>query len=189
MTEHIAGTLRRWHLNRGEENGVDSHDPRAKRSPKELWLYRNCIDNNCGSLAQERQIFEMIALGAPLPVILNKLCTMINLQVGNVISVVSLPDKRGSHFDPNPQTAIQIGLDVFSSTGIFSRSKTLLGILEIYTCDSRPPAPNENQLIERVARLAAIALQRQKDLERERSSRNSRMEIDADIIHKPPLIN
>ena len=168
---------------------MDSHDPRTNRSPKKLWLYRNCTDNSYGPLAQERQILEMIALGPPLPVILNKLCSMINLQIGNVVSVVSLPDKRGSHFGPKPQTAIQVGLDVFSSTGIYSRNKTLLGILDIYTCDSRPPAPNENQLIERVARLATIALQHHKDIELEKSCRNSRIEMDADTLHKPPLIN
>lgn len=169
---------------------MNNHDPRVKRAPKELWLYRNCTDSRYRPLAQERQILEMIVLGAPLPIILNKLCTVIDLEIGNSVSVVSLSDERESHFGPKAQMAMQVGLELFSSTEIFSRTKTVMGILEIYVCDSRLPTPQENQLIERVARLVVIGLQRDKDAEElERSSRNSLREMDADATEKPPLIN
>jgi hypothetical protein len=132
----------------------------------------------------------MISLGAPAKVILNTLCTMINLEIGDVVSVISLPAERGSTFGPKRPTAMQIGLDGFPSTDIFSRNKTLLGILEIYTCDPRLPTSHEKQLIERGVRLALIALQRHQGTEElESSSRNSRSEMDAEAIQKPPLIN
>jgi hypothetical protein len=115
---------------------------------------------------------------------------MINLEIGDVVSVVWLPAEKGSQSGPKRPTAMQMGLDVFSSTDIFSHKKALLGTLEIYTCDSRLPAPHENQLIGRVARLAGIALQLHKGAqELESSSRNSRSEMDADAIQKPLLIN
>ena len=169
---------------------MDSHDPRANRTPTVLWVCQNGTGNRSGLSAQERQILKMIALGAPVRVILNKLCTMINLEIGDVVSVVWLPAERGSHLGPKRPTAIQMGLDVFSSTDIFAHKKTLLGILEIYTCDSRLPVPHENQLIERVARLVGIALQCHNGAEElESSSRNSRSEMAAAVIQKPPLIN
>jgi hypothetical protein len=169
---------------------MDDNQSRAKRAPRELWLYRNYTDNKYGPWAQERQILEVIALGAPLPGILNKLCSMIDAQIGNVVSVVSLADETESHFGPRSQTAMRVGLTEFSSTDIFSRSKTLLGTLEIYTCDSRQPTPDENRLIQRVVRLAAVALQRHKDAEElERSSRDPRSAVDGDEAEKPPFIN
>jgi hypothetical protein len=169
---------------------MDDHDPRTKRAPKELWLYRNFINNKYGPLAQERQILEMIVLGAPLPETLNRLCSIIDMEIGDVVSAVSLADEEGIHFCANAQSAMQVGLTLFSSTDILSRSRTLLGMLEIYGCDPRLPTAVEIQVIQRVARLVAIALQRYKDAhELERFSENSANAGDNDDIEKPPFIN
>jgi hypothetical protein len=169
---------------------MDNRDSRAKRAPKELWLYRNFAESRNGHLAQERQILEMIMRGAPLSGTLNKLCSLIDLEIGNSVSVVSVVDDGARHVSANAQSARQIGLILFSSTDIFSRSKTLLGILEIYGCDPRLLTANESQLIQRVARLAAIALQRHKDAqELERSSRNSEIALDSGVNEEPPFIN
>jgi hypothetical protein len=169
---------------------MDDHDPRPKRAPKELWLSRNCTDNKYGSLAQERQILEMIVLGAPLAATLNRLCSVIDIEIGDVVSVVSLADEEGVHFCAKAQTAMQVGLTLFSSTDILSRSRTLLGTLEIYGCDPRLPTALETQVIQRVARLTAIALQRYKDAEElERASRNSPNSLDNDEPEPPPFIN
>ncbi len=169
---------------------MDDHDPRTKRAPKELWLYRNCIDNKYGPSAQERQILEMIVLGAPLPETLNRLCSIIDVEIGDVVSVVSLADEEGIHFCAKAQSAVQVGLTLFSSTDIVSRSRTLLGTLEIYGCDPRLPTAVETQVIQRVARLAAVALQRHKDAEElERFSRNSASAADDDEIERSPFIN
>jgi GAF domain-containing protein len=71
-----------------------------------------------------------------------------------------------------------------------SRSRTLLGTLEIYGCDPRLPTALETQVIQRVARLTAIALQRYKDAEElERASRNSPNSLDNDEPEPPPFIN
>ena len=157
--------------------------------PLQFWLGQGCNDNVRGQLARERHIVELIALGAPLPGILNKLCTLIDVQIGNVVSLILLPQTDENHGYSNIQSALQAGLNVFSSTGIFSRDKTLLGTLEIYGCDPRRFSPDENRLIERVVHLAAIALQRHGDDEDfGRPSKRSASGMPGSF-EKPPLIN
>jgi len=164
-------------------------ESRLKWPPLQFWLGQNCGDNMRGQLAGERHIIELISLGAPLPGILNKLCTMIDVQIGNVVSLILFPETEENHGCSNIQSALQVGLNVFSSTGIFSRDKSLLGILEIYGCDPRRFTPDENGLIERVVRLAAIALQRRgDDQDFDKPSRRPRSGTPG-LFEKPPLIN
>jgi len=164
-------------------------ESRTKRAPGEFCLYRHSNDNRRSQLAGERDLLELISLGAPLPGILNKLCNAIDVQIGDVISLVLLPNGEENHLCSITQGAMQVGLNVFSSTGILSRDKTLLGTLEIYGCDPRRLTPLEFQLIERVIHLAAIALQRHEDqVNFERPSRRSRSRI-GEAFERPPFIN
>jgi hypothetical protein len=120
---------------------------------------------------------------------LNKLCTAIDVQIGNVVSLFLLPDEEANHSCSVTQIAMQVGLHVFSSTDILSRDMTFLGTLEIYGCDPRRPTPYECQLIARVMDLAAIAIQRHGDEEDfERLSRRSRDEMGG-ARERPPFIN
>jgi hypothetical protein len=135
---------------------------RAKRARREFWTYRHGNDG-CGQLAGERQILELIFLGAPLPGILNRLCTAIDVQIGNVVSVLSPPDQDENHFCFETQSAMRMGLDVFWFHRILSRDRAFLGTIKIYGCDSRQPTPHEHKLIERMSQLAGIALQRHED--------------------------
>jgi hypothetical protein len=168
---------------------MSDHESRTKRAQREFGPHRHCSDNTRSRLAGERHILELISLGAPLPGILNKLCTAIDIQIGNVVSLVLLPEGEESQLCSITQSAQQMGLNVFSSTGILSRDKTLLGTLEVYCCDLRRPTPHEYQLIERVIHLAAIALQRHEDEEDyERPSRRSRNGTGGPL-ERPPFIN
>jgi hypothetical protein len=117
-------------------------------------------DGDVRAAEEEDQILQLISLGAPLPEILNRLCIAIDVQIGNVVSLISLPDGEESYLRSITQSAMKLGLDVFSSVAILSRDKSLLGTLEIYGCDSRRPTPHESQLIGRAIQLAEIALQR-----------------------------
>jgi len=137
-----------------------SHTKMVLTSPL---LYRPCNDVRRGPFAGERQIVELIDLGAPLPGILNQLCTTIDSQVGNVVSLVLLPDEQEYDLFSITRAATQFGLNVFSSSSILSRDRILLGTLQIYCCDHRRPNRQEAQLIARVIRLAAIAFQRRED--------------------------
>jgi hypothetical protein len=132
----------------------------------------------------------MIIRGAPLADTLNKLCIMIETEIGEVVSVVSLPGAGEGCLCPDCQSAMQTGLDVFSSTDILSRDEMLLGTLEIYGCDSRRPTPDEKRMIERVTRLAAIALQRHEDIQAvDRFSENPGSVADGSDPNKTPFVN
>jgi hypothetical protein len=164
-------------------------ESRTKRVPSGFWPYQHRNDNRRSPLAGERHILELISLGAPLPGILNKLCTAIDVQIGNVVALFLLPDGDENHLCSVTESAIQVGLHLFSSTDILSCDKTLLGTLEVYGCDPRRPTPHECQLIARVVHLAAIAIQRHGDEEDfERPSRRSRDEMGG-APERPPFIN
>ena len=62
---------------------------RIKRPQLAFPLHRQPTDNRRCQVVGERQILELISLGAPLPGILNKLCMMIDVRIGNVVSIIS----------------------------------------------------------------------------------------------------
>lgn len=133
---------------------------RTKRSPTDFQLHRQSTDHRRCPVVGERQILELISVGAPLPGILNKLCMMIDVRIGNVVSIVSLPHEVESHLSSMTHSALQVGLEIFSSSAILSPDNTFLGLLEIFGCDPRRPTMLEYHLIDRVTYLAALALQR-----------------------------
>jgi hypothetical protein len=136
-----------------------SEQSRSKRSPIEFRLHRPSTDHRRCQVAGERQILELISLAAPLPDILNKLCMMIDMRIGDVVSIVSLPDASENRFCSMTPSALQVGLEIFSSSPILSPDRIFLGMLEIFGCDLRRPTRLENDLIDRVTYLAALALQ------------------------------
>jgi GAF domain-containing protein len=142
---------------------MTEHEARMKRALGALWPYPHGTGSRHRQFEAEGQILELISLGAPLAGILNRLCIAIDVQIGDVISLVSLADAQENHLCSTTQRAVEVGLEVFSSTGILSVDQTLLGTLEIYACDPRRPTQDEYELIERVSHLAAIALQRHTD--------------------------
>src|SRR5580693_8942436 len=137
-----------------------SEQSRSKRSATEFRLHRPSTDRRRCPLVGESQILELISLAAPLPDILNKLCMMIDIGIGDVVSIVSLPDSAENHFSSVADSALQVGLEMFSSSAILSPDRVFLGMLEIFGCDLRRPTIPENNLINRVTYLAALALQR-----------------------------
>lgn len=132
---------------------------RTKRPHLDFQPHRQSTDNRRCQFVGERQILELISLGAPLPGILNKLCMMIDVRIGNVVSIVSLPEQAQNHFCSMTHSALQVGLEIFSSSAILSPDRIFLGMLEIFGCDLRRPTRLENDLIDRVTYLAALALQ------------------------------
>jgi len=159
---------------------MDDHQSRTTRAPRELWPYQHCNDVSRGQLVGEGHILELISLGAPLLGILNRLCTAIDVQIGNVVSLVVLANGEENQLGPLTRSAMQVGLSVFSSSGIRSRDNSLLGTFQIYCCDQRRPTRQEFQLIGRAVQLAAIALQRNTDKENFEKPRN-------EMSDSPPL--
>jgi len=77
---------------------------------------------------------------------------------------------------------------MFSSNAILSPDRGFLGMLEIFACDLRRPTTVENNLIDRVSHLAALALQSQDPVHRlARPAMKPKGWLGP--LEKPPFIN
>jgi hypothetical protein len=162
---------------------------RIKQPHLDFQLHRQSTDNRRCQLVGERQILELISLGAPLPGILNKLCMMMDVRIGNVVSIITLPDQAENHFCSMTHSALQVGLEIFSSSAILSPDKIFLGMLEIFGCDRRRPTVLEYHLIDRVTYLAALALQRPEPVDRVQEPEIKPKGKLVGPLEKPPFIN
>jgi len=122
-------------------------------------MYRQEQNNVQTLLAGEGQLLEMIFEGAALPQILDRVCIALDVQVGNIVSLVFLPDDEEHALHTIEESAARFGLTAFSCMPILSTEKEFLGTLETYCCFSRTPNPGESVLIERATHLAALAIE------------------------------
>ena len=111
-------------------------------------------------LIGESRILELISTDQPLAKVLNKICSALDLQVGNVVSVVLFRGENRHSLNELAEQAAQFGLYVFSCSAILSSSEQLLGTFETYSCLLKNPTVNEARLILRASQLAALAIQR-----------------------------
>ncbi|HKM68014.1 MAG TPA: hypothetical protein VJX70_12675 [Candidatus Acidoferrum sp.] len=109
-------------------------------------------------LAGEGHLLDLISKGAPLPQVLDKVCTALDLQVGNVVSLVQFLDDEEHTLHTIAQSAAEFGLTAFSCSAILSPNGEFFGTIETYCCVPRKPTASENQLIKRAAHLAALAI-------------------------------
>jgi len=122
-------------------------------------MYRRGSDTGHTLLVGERSLLELISTGAPLAHVLDKICAALDLQMGNVVSLVLLSDDEAHTTLTIAQSAAGFGLSLFRCAAILSPSEELLGTFEVYCCFPRTPTPSEDKLIERTAHLAALAIQ------------------------------
>ena len=111
-------------------------------------------------LKAEEQILQSISAGAPIAKILHDICSALNCQTGNIVSLISLPDDNEISAAEVSRSAALFGLYLFFSVVIGSESGEELGSLQMYCCVSRNPSARELQLIERAVSLAAAAIKR-----------------------------
>ncbi len=169
---------------------MSDHEPQGKRAPKGFCLLRHRRGYGNHALPEEKQILELILLGAPLLDTLSRLCTLIDVQIGNVVSLVSTVGVGEDYAYSIAQSAMQFGLNVFSSTSICSRDQHLLGMMRIYCCGQRHPTKREFHLIDRVVHLAEVAL-RSRDYAEDFEALSGRFEskIGDSALEKPPFVN
>jgi hypothetical protein len=122
-------------------------------------------------LEAEEQILRSIAARAPVAQILNDICTALDCQLGNMVSLISLPQDDVANSLEIARSAERFGLHIFFSGAIFSESGKALGSLEMYCCTARDASGHELQLIERATCLAAIAMECDGQEERRRGRR------------------
>lgn len=139
---------------------MSEYEPCAKAVPNRSLLRRRFLGKKETLLREENGILDLISMGAPLPGVLNRLCGAVDLQIGNLVSVIALADDQPHDLPTITGRAARFGLHVFWSASIPLRDEAPLGWLEMYSCVSRDPVLLELQLIERVTHLAALAIQR-----------------------------
>jgi hypothetical protein len=111
-------------------------------------------------LRAEEQLLQSISSHASLPKVLNEICSALDFQIGNVVSLITLPGDDPSDLAAIAMNAAHFGLHTFCSEGVAAENDELLGFLEMYCSVPRNPTAEEVQLIERAKCLAAIAIKR-----------------------------
>jgi hypothetical protein len=112
------------------------------------------------SLRGEEQLLQSISARAPLLEVLDRICSAIDSQIGNMVSLISLPGDDVTDHAAIARIAALFGLHAFCSSGVIAEDDEVLGSLEMFCCVPRSPSPREFQLIERATCLAAIAIKR-----------------------------
>jgi len=111
-------------------------------------------------LKAENQILHSISGRLPVPQILDQICIALDLQIGNMVSLISLLEEDASCLTEVARNASLFGLYSFASEAITTHNGGRLGLLEMYCCIPRNPSSREYRLIERAACLVGIALER-----------------------------
>ena len=138
-----------------DENDFDSRAWSGKRKER-----RNLDDENLYLLRGEEQLLQSISVRAPLPRILNEICSALDCEIANVVSFISLSEDIESELAEVAMNAALFGLHVFCSKDVATEDGETLGSLEMYCGARQAPSERELQLIERAKCLAAIAIKR-----------------------------
>ena|ERR1700739_2419151 len=153
-------------------------------------MYRQESDNVQALFAGEGQLLELISEGAPLQQVLDKVCTALDVQIGNVVSLALFPENEEHTLHTIEQSAARFGLSAFSCTAILSPSEEFFGTLEVYCCFAREPTISESKLIARAAHLAALAIQQYNhDMDAESRSLDWNGAMGRSAHERPPSSN
>jgi hypothetical protein len=106
----------------------------------------------------EEHLLSGIVSGASLHGILNGICSALNLQIGNVVSLIARSGSDGWELGESALKAALCGLYMLSSESILAEDGEVLGNFEVYGFVSRKPTHNESQLIKRAGCLATVAI-------------------------------
>ena len=114
-------------------------------------------------LAAEERILQSISVRVPLRQVLNEICSALDFQIGNVISVISLPDHGAVRLAAIAVNAAQFGLHAFYSEDIVAGNGRPIASLAMYASLSRSPSAGELRLIQRAECLITIAIRFQQE--------------------------
>jgi hypothetical protein len=137
---------------------MDKYDSGSRDRPQQCNAHRNVDDRIQYLLIAEKQLLQSISARAPLPGVLNGICSALDRQIGNVVSLISLPERDASELAALAANAALFGLHTFCSEGVIAENHELLGFLEMYCSVPRSPSASEFQLIERAKCLAVLAI-------------------------------
>jgi len=149
-----------------DEYDFDSHQRSQKHKAR-----RQYEDKFQYLLSAEEQLLDSISAHAPLPEVLNGICSALDCQIGNVVSLISLPGDDETELTAIAMNASLFGLYTFWSESVLAGNDEVLGSLEIYCSVPRSPSVSEFQLIERAKCLAALAIKRNQETDRHGNGR------------------
>jgi hypothetical protein len=162
-------------------SGSKSQRPKANHHSDEEVQYTS---------SSEEHVLRSISSRAPLPKVLNEICSVLDCQIGNVVSLISLPWDDAGDLAAIARNAALFGLYPFCSEAVFDESDKPLGFLEMYSSVARSPNVSEFQLIERAVCLAAIAIKRHNEASaRDNCSLRSTMPVRARLLEWPVSMN
>jgi hypothetical protein len=139
---------------------MNEYDSGSGSTSQKRNAHRNLDGKTQYLLRAEGQLLQAISSHASLPKVLDEICTALDLQIGNVVSLITLPGDDPSELAAIAINAALFGLYTFCSEGVVSENDEVLGFLEMYSCVGRGPDAGEIQLIERAKCLAAVAIER-----------------------------
>ena len=139
---------------------MDKYDSRSRDASQILRLRGSSDDKIQYLLRAEEQLLQSISARVPLLEVLDRICSAINSQIGNMVSLISLPGDEATDHVAIARIAALFGLHAFCSAGVVAENDELLGSLEMYSFVQRRPSARELQLIKRATCLAAIAIRR-----------------------------
>jgi hypothetical protein len=169
---------------------MDEYRSHRRDRPDKRRSFSNSDDGVRFLLRTEEQIVQSISARAPLPDVLDKICSALDRQIGNVISLISPAGDGASDLATIAVNASLFGLHTFCCEGVLAKNDELLGSLRMYCCVPRSPSATEIQLIERAKCLAAIAITLANQAHRQGSysSRASRL-VQGSVLERPVSTN
>jgi hypothetical protein len=152
------------------EAQMNEYDSGPRDRPQKHKPHRNFDDKIQYLLGAEEQVLQSISARAPLAEVLNRICSALDCQIANVVSLVLLPGNDASDLAPIPINAAFFGLYPFCSERVVTENDELLGSLEMYCSVPRSPSASEFQLIERAKSLAALAIKLENEADHQSNS-------------------
>jgi hypothetical protein len=139
---------------------MNEYHSRSRAGSQILRLRCSSDDKIQYLMRAEEQLLQSIPARMPLLEVLDRICSAINSQIGNVVSLISLPGDDVTEHAAIARVTALFGLHCFCSSGVVAENDELLGTLEMYSCVPRSPSAREFRLIERATCLAATAIKR-----------------------------
>jgi hypothetical protein len=152
---------------------MDDHNFRSREESQERWPRRSFDREIQYLLRVEEQLLHSISARTPLPEMLHKICHALDSELGNMMSLISLPDDDATGLAAIAKGAALFGLYRFCSATVLGGNDEVLGSLEMYCSAPRHPFLREVQLIERATCLAAVAIKRQSETDRHASCKGA----------------
>lgn len=138
---------------------MDEYRSRRRNRQLERQPHPNSGEGIQFLLRVEEQILQSISAHAPLSEVLNRICSALDCQIGDVVSFISLPEDDAGRAATTAMNAALFGLYEFCSGRVVAENNELLGSLEMYSTVPRKPSASDFQIIERAICLAAIAIE------------------------------